>query len=184
VTGLGLLHLSILKHFDVRKNNLLLLWLIPPVLLGLLTALVLPVYSYFRLLFVLPAYLLMLSTATVKWSKVVVVSNILFLAIFWLSPKYHKEDWRTLTRSLDTHSIVAMPSRAQAAPLLYYGWDKPILEPSHESLSGEKIAYIRYVEDLFDTQKLGQANFAASGYTISSQKVYPGIQVDLYENSN
>ena len=83
-------------------------------------------------------------------------------------------------QDLPANSVVAMPSRAQAAPLLYYGWTGDILEPSHEDLTGNKVYYVRYVEDLFDVSKLGQANFKDSGYTITNQKVYSGIQMDIY----
>jgi hypothetical protein len=77
-----------------------------------------------------------------------------------------------------------MPSRAQNAPLRYYGWDYPIIEPSHEPIQGDPIYYIRYAEDLFDGGRLGQANMVKAGYTITSQKSYPGIQLDIYENSH
>lgn len=184
VTALGLFHLSILKRLDYKKYSVFFLWIVPPILLGLLTAYFLPVYSYFRLLFVLPAYLLLLSLSSLKLSKYAVYLNLIFLVIFWFSPSYHKEDWQSLAEDLPANSVVAMPSRAQAAPLLYYGWTGDIVEPSHENLTGNKVYYVRYVEDLFDVSKLGQANFKDSGYTITSQKVYPGIQVDIYENSN
>ncbi len=184
VTALGLFHLYILKKLDYKKYSVFFLWIVPPILLGLLTAYFLPVYSYFRLLFVLPAYLLLLPLASLKYSKYLIYLNLIFLVIFMFSPRYHKEDWRSLMQDLPANSVVAMPSRAQAAPLLYYGWTRDILEPSHEELTGNKVYYVRYVEDLFDVSKLGQANFRDSGYTITNQKVYPGIQLDIYENSN
>jgi uncharacterized membrane protein len=184
VSALGLFHLYILKKLDYQKYSVFFLWIVPPVLLGLLTAYFLPVYSYFRLLFVLPAYLLLLPLSSLKLSKYLVYLNLVFLVIFLFSPRYHKEDWRSLMQDLPADSVVAMPSRAQSAPLHYYGWTGEIVEPSHEELTGDKVYYVRYVEDLFDVSKLGQANFKDSGYTITSQKVYPGIQVDIYENSN
>jgi uncharacterized membrane protein len=180
VTALGLFHLYILKKLDYKKYSVFFLWIVPPILLGLLTAYFLPVYSYFRLLFVLPAYLLLLPLSSLKLSKYLIYLNLIFLVIFMFSPRYHKEDWRSLMQDLPANSVVAMPSRAQAAPLLYYGWTGDILEPSHEDLTGNKVYYVRYVEDLFDVSKLGQANFKDSGYTITNQKVYSGIQMDIY----
>ena len=171
-----------------KKHLMLLAWLIPPIILGILTATILPIYQYFRVLFVLPAYLLLLAAGLgqFKSNKVIgVILGLQLLAVgyFWVTPRYHREDWRSLVQDLPTGANIAMPSRAQSAPLLYYGWDKSIIEPSHEPISGDKIYYIRYTEDLFDTGRLGQANFATSGYTISSQLTYPGIAVDIYENS-
>jgi hypothetical protein len=154
-------------------------------LLGLITAGVLPVYSYFRVLFVLPAYLLLLAIgsehASTKFASMLVVIQLVCLVIFWFSPRYHREDWRALVQDLPVGASLAMPSRAQNAPLLYYGWQSRITEPSHEDLSGARVYYIRYAEDLFDVHRLGRANFERSGYTISKQQVYSGIQVDIYE---
>lgn len=189
VGGIGLFHLFVLRLVRFKKYPTLLIWLLPPIILGIATASILPVYQYFRVLFVLPAYLLLLSLGlstlkTNKLTSLLVVIQLVCLSYFWFSPSYHREDWRSLVHDLPESAVLAMPSRAQDAPLLYYGWDKQIIEPSHEELVGEKIYYIRYVEDLFDTKLLGQANFATSGYTITSKRVYPGIQVDIYENRN
>ena len=189
VSFIALLHLSALRLLNFKKHHLLLLWLIAPVILGLFTATILPVYSYFRVLFVLPAYLLLLSLA-ISESKsklifpLIITVQLLAVAYYGFSPRYHHEDWRTLVKDLPATAQLAIPSRAQQAPLLYYGWQSPIIEPNHESLVGSKIYYVRYAEDIFDSARLGQANFRDSGYTITSQQVYPGIQVDIYENSH
>lgn len=188
VAIIGLFHFLVLKLVSLKKYLPLLIWLVPPVILGIATASILPVYQYFRVLFVLPAYLLLLALGSqhlsTKLVSFLVVIQFVCLSYFWFTPRYHREDWRSLVRDLPATAIVAMPSRTQGAPLLYYGWDQQIIEPSHEELVGKKIYYIRYVEDLFDTRMLGQANFASSGYTITSKRVYPGIQLDIYENSN
>ncbi|PIR98956.1 hypothetical protein COT87_02005 [Candidatus Collierbacteria bacterium CG10_big_fil_rev_8_21_14_0_10_44_9] len=183
---IGFVHLLALRLVDFKKNHLLLLWLIPPVILGIFTAGFLPVYQYFRVLFILPAYLLLLALGLSKFKVIyptvlVIVIQFILLGYYWVSPRYHREDWRQLVRDIPPNATLALPSRAQNAPLLYYGWDKPILEPSHDVLVGQTIYYIRYVEDLFDGTRLGQANFAKSGYTITSQKSYSGIQLDIYE---
>ena len=186
---IGLFHLFTLKMVNYKKYLVLLFWLIPPIALGIITATVLPIYQYFRVLFVLPAYLLLLAIGlsnlkSNKITAIILALQLLAVGYFWVSPRYHREDWSSLVRDLPSSAVVAMPSRAQGAPLLYYGWDREIIEPSHEELIGDKIYYVRYAEDLFDTTRLGQANFARSGYTISSQLTYPGIAVDIYENSN
>jgi mannosyltransferase len=189
VAAVGVLHVFVLSRFSAKKYPILLLWLFPPLILGIVVASILPVYSYFRVLFILPAYLLLLaivlsSFKSWKLPGAVIGIQILALVYFWVSPQYHHEDWRSLVKDLPSGAMLAMPSRAQNAPLRYYGYDRQVIEPSHETLSGEKIYYIKYVEDLFDVGKLGQANFAKSGYTSTKQIVYPGIQVDIYENSH
>jgi hypothetical protein len=189
VAGVAALYLSILVFTRQKKTLLLWGWLIVPVILGILTASIIPIYQYFRVLFALPAYLLLLALGLAKFKRplltyLVVALQLSFLVVFWFTPSLHREDWRALTSDLqsDGSATVAMPSRAQDAPLRYYGLTKTIIEPSHEAVTGSKIYYIRYAEDLFDTAKKGQTNLLSSGYTISGQKYYPGIQVDIYEN--
>ncbi len=185
VAVMAVLHLHILRRLNYKKYLILLMWAVFPVILGLITAGVIPVYSYFRVLFVLPAYLLLLAIgsehASTKFASMLVVIQLVCLVIFWFSPRYHREDWRALVQDLPVGASLAMPSRAQSAPLLYYSITRPIIEPSHEDLSGARVYYIRYAEDLFDVHRLGRANFERSGYTISKQQVYSGIQVDIYE---
>jgi len=189
MSAIGLTHLYALKFVNYKKNRIFLVWLLPPIILGLLTATILPVYSYFRVLFVLPAYLILLAIGLShlrrRWLSItLIVMQVLALGYFWVSPRYHRENWRALTAQLPSGAQVAMPSRAQSAPLIYYGLTTPIIEPSHEVITGSPIYYVRYAEDLFDVGRVGQANLRESGYTITSQRTYPGIQVDIYENRN
>lgn len=185
VALIGLLHAWILRRVAFKKYLILLGWGAIPIVLGLATAFILPVYSYFRVLFVLPVYLLLLAIGAEHTSpkivSLLITIQLACLSIFWFSPRYQREDWRTLVSDLPAGAVLAMPSRAQNAPLLYYGWTSPIIEPSHENLTSTEVYYIRYVEDLFDPRHLGQANFNQSGYTITKQKVFTGIQLDVYE---
>ena len=186
---ISLVHLGILKKIPWGKYREVLIWLLVPVILGIVFATLLPVYSYFRVLFVLPAYLILLAVGLVTIGnkhliKITVLIQLIALSYFWATPRYHREDWRSLSQEIETGTTLAMPSRAQSAPLVYYGYTDKIIEPSHEPLSGSRIYYIKYVEDLFDVKKLGQENLLKSGYTIKEQKVYSGIQLDIYENRN
>ncbi len=185
VVSIALIHSLALKKVNMSKYKIILLWFAVPIILGIFTATILPVYQYFRVLFVLPAYLLLLSIGladfkSLKTVYVVGAIQILSLMYFWLMPQYHREDWRSLVADLPSSATIAMPSRAQIAPLRYYSPEIMVVEPSHELVNGEEVYYIRYAEELFDVPKVGQANLFNSGYTITKQKSYPGIQVDIY----
>ena len=191
VASVAALHLFILAFVRSKRNLVLWGWLLLPIVLGIVIASILPVYQYFRVLFVLPSYLVLLALGLNKFKNpwltyLVLALQLSALAIFWFTPSLHREDWRTLTADIlkDPTSSIAMPSRAQDAPLRYYGLTQPIIEPSHEPVVGSKIYYIRYAEELFDTGKKGQTNLISAGYTITSQRTYPGLAVDIYENHN
>lgn len=183
------LHLYILrKSRPLAINHLpLLLWIIVPVVFSSLISLWVPAYSYTRVLFIVPAYLLLLAIGLshLPWlySSMALLLNVVFLIVFWFSPQFHREDWRSLTHYLNSQSgTVVLPSLKQDAPLIYYNLRLPLSSSLDPLLLGSKIYYIRYVEEVFDRSQLGRANLHKLGYTITSQQVYPGIQMDIYEN--
>lgn len=186
----GLAQLSLIRGALTRRLAPVWIWLTIPVACGIVTAVFLPVFSYFRVLFVLPAYLAILSIG-IDGSKEPVKSvtylagfQMACLIFFWTHAAFHREDWRSLAHDLasDTSVRIAMPSRDQDPGLLYYGTDiNRIFEPAREPISGNKIIYVRYAEDLFDRMRRGQANLGAAGYTVTVQRVYTGIAVDTYE---
>lgn len=184
VAVIGMFHLYVLRSFQYKKHFSLLFWAILPILFGLMIASFIPVYQYFRVLFVLPAYLLILSLALsslkYRFTLALICIQLLSLGYYWLSPRYQHEDWRRLVTEIPDEAVVAIPSLAQSTPLHYYGLENQIIEPSRDELSGETIYYIRYAEDLFDTGMVGQAKLKESSYTIVSQKTYPGIALDIY----
>lgn len=183
------LHLSVLRKSHARHFPLLLLWL-ASALVALIFALFIPIYSYTRVLFIVPAYLILLAIGLSKTSKylarVAIVIQLISLAIFWVSPRFHREDWRTLTHDLNVQDkvTVALPSLRVGAPFLYYGLRQTPRELVTDDLSNAEatIYYVRYGEDIFDPGHASQARLMSAGYTISSQKTYSGIQVDIYEN--
>jgi mannosyltransferase len=168
------------------KYKLVIIWLVGPITLGLIVALFVPVYQYFRLLFVLPAYLILLGTALADrkmyLTYLVLVLQLAFLVIYATSPRFHHEDWRKVVADYGADATYALPSRNQNAPLLYYGVPRGnILEPKIDELPDTpRIIYLRYAEELFDQAGLGRSNLTDSGYTMDSEASYPGIAVEVY----
>lgn len=180
--------LALLHAYILRKSrfSILILWIFVPVILASFISLWVPVYSYTRVLFIVPAYLLLLSLGLSHlprfYSSIALLLNLVFLSIFWVSPRFHREDWRSLTSYLNTQEgTVVLPSLKQNAPFIYYNLALPLSSSTDLSLSSSNIFYVKYVEDAFDPARLGPANLTRLGYTISSQRVYPGIQLDIYE---
>lgn len=197
IVGLvGLLHLLVL--INLRKLSppnyqllIILLWLLAPILLTTLISLWIPVYSYTRVLFVLPAYLLLLATFLSKYksnifSILLIASQLMALIYFWFTPRFHKEDWRSLATDLnrDQSAQVLMPSLRQDPALRYYQLSLPTSDAQNPALSAPRVYYINYVASAFDPEGKALGALATNGYTITSQKVFPGIQVDIYENRN
>ena len=192
IYGLVVGSLAILHTFILRKSrsSILLIWLVAPIILALLVSIFIPVYSYTRVLFIVPAYLLLLAIGLTNAKSnlyifLLVSISLVSNAYFWLTPRFHREDWRALTADLNTltNITVAVPSLRITAPLNYYHLQAPLIELTPQSPDTQTIHYVRYGEDIFDPEKRGQANLATSGYTIIAQYTYSGIQVDVYEKN-
>lgn len=183
--ALALLHARILRR---SQSSILILWILAPIILASFISLWVPVYSYTRVLFVIPAYLLWLALGLSQlprfFTYLATFSQLIFLIIFWFTPRFHREDWRQLTLDLNSQSniVVALPSLKVAAPLSYYNLTSPLVQLQDYSPVTQPVYYLRYGEGIFDPDLLGQAKLKSSGYTITSQRVYPGIQLDIYEN--
>lgn len=147
-----------------------------------------PAYSYTRVLFVVPAYLLLLALGLSRlpkaWLYLLVAAQLLALSTFWFTPRFHREDWRGLTAYLNMgDGAVAMPSRDQLPPLIYYGVARRVVEPAREPLPADQVIYyVRYAEEIFDPGQIGQANLMKAGYNIQSEVSFTGIPLLIYEN--
>jgi uncharacterized membrane protein len=179
-----------LKTYLSNKNyQIILVWL-SAIPIAATFSLILPVYSYTRIMFVVPAYLLLLAIALsvtrLRYALLIVSLQLLALVYFWVNPEFHREAWRDVVIDHGREVIYALPSRAQNAPLLYYGVPRSqIIEPKTISeIKSKRIIYIKYAEIVFDSSKEGEHNLIGAGYTLSDQKVYPGLQLDIYENNN
>lgn len=187
VLTLTVLHLMILRRLSFKQiSPTLFIWLSSIIIIALVS-LVIPVYSYTRLLFVLPSYLLILALGLNQlkssWTWGVIAGQLFALVVFWVSPTFHREAWRSVVDDNGKTATYALPSRNQNAPLLYYGVaDAQILEPKDAPTlpSASKIVYLKYVENIFDITGIGASRLLQAGYQLEAQKVYPGLQVDIY----
>lgn len=188
VSVVFVLHLIVLRQLKLRSltidhRPLLLLWLLALPLLALLS-LAIPFYSYTRVLFVVPAYLLLLALSLVnrpRLGTVIVSLQLVFLLVFWFSPRFHREDWRGLTSYLNKHALtVAQPTNKLDAPLSYYGLSSKRLVLPEAELGVDRLYYLPYGEDIFDPARAGRANLANSGYTLLEEISFNALPVEIY----
>lgn len=130
-----LLFLSILRvNF---KRTFLYFWFFGATLTGFLIAFIIPIFAYFRFIFVLPAfYLIIASGITIinhKWLTRVlfllaILINLASSGIYLTNSKYHREDWKNAVKfvaSGDTQkTVVLFESNYTMAPFDYYNEGK------------------------------------------------------------
>ncbi|MFH0943422.1 MAG: hypothetical protein V1810_04590, partial [Candidatus Beckwithbacteria bacterium] len=161
---------SILNY---KKNLLFLSWLLVPLLLIILVSFKLPVLAYFRLLFLLPAfYLLISSVASKKMLFSFLILNLISSAIYLFNPVFHREDWRGLANSLKqiNQPVVIIP--AVDAALKYYYPSGNILTSA--TVPNKDFWYVPYAEPIFDPQLKFCSQATAAGFKESYVQHFRG----------
>lgn len=153
----------------IKSNKFFAAWLLIPLILIIIISLKLPVLSYFRLLFLLPAfYLLIASVAPKKLLLGFLWLNIISSAVYLFNPAFHREDWRDLARSLAGRPAVIFA--AVNAPLIYY-YAGDIIDYIP---SASEFWYIPYAEPIFDPDLTLRQKIFAAGYQEISQQNFRG----------
>lgn len=132
-------------------------WLVVPILAGILISSKMPILYYFRFLFCLPAFYIMVAAGIFKLPKksaslffvLTVLINIVTSGIYLFDKKFQRENWREMAKVVGEDMII-YPSNSQKEALIYYQkGDQVIYYKDFEG--GEKNIWLsRYVWNIFD----------------------------------
>lgn len=166
------------------KSKLLWLWLLLPLVLGLIVSLKVPLFSYFRFLFVLPAFVLLLADGAGN-NKLAVwgVCLISLISLIWfnVNPKFQRESWREAVKYMEADKgLAVMPSLAQAAPIYYYRNNLVVVDALDEE-SSANVYLIRYLQELFDPKDSLRLKLEDKGYLKTEEKSFNGVLVWRYK---
>ncbi|MEK9147233.1 MAG: glycosyltransferase family 39 protein [Patescibacteria group bacterium] len=193
VAFLFLLSLFRLSHF----RSFLHYWLFGPIILAFILAFFIPVYAYFRLLFVLPAYYIIWASAAtiVNWPPltrillvIALLINLTSASIYFLNPKFQREDWRSATAYIHQNStlatLVLFESNFTAAPFDYYNrgevkaagaFDSSPEKIKSFSTSYDKIYLFQYLSGITDPQGQVFRELTRLGYINTTTRDFPGV---------
>lgn len=170
--------------------KLIFLWLIAPIIIGVLLSFKIPTLTYFRFLFCLPAFYLLTANGIVssnKYSKLFLVLaisiNILCTLYYVLTPRFHREDWRSASIALGQQKIV-FPSNSQKEALIYYGKSDQIISINQLNKDDKNIWLSRYVWEIFDPADNAKKKIENLGYNKTGEFNFNGVVLYKYENSN
>lgn len=190
-----------IKYIGDFKRNLLIVWVAVPIILATVISIVVPIYSYFRLLFVLPPFIILVSLGILsfrskfKYALLVVVFIIqLFSAFVYLfNPAYQRDDWKGMVDFLKAKAgvTVLFESSGTLPPFDYYSGGEinakgalknfPAKEISDVAdlemiLQGKKEVYlIEYLVDISDPQRLVQKRLSELNYQESEIHNFNGV---------
>lgn len=156
-------------------------WLVIPILIGILLSFKIPTLSYFRFLFCLPAFYLLVVYGienNIRYRKLflvlVILINILSTLYYVLNPNFHREDWRSASIALGEDRII-FPSSSQREALIYYGKGKQIISIDQIVKSDKEVWLSRYVWEIFDPADFVRKNLENLGYNKISENNFNGV---------
>ncbi len=166
------------------KNKLLWSWFGVSILLGIAVSFYVPTLTYFRYLFVLPAFYLLISeNISKKLFYSVLIINIVTSGAYLFLPKFHRENWRSAANIIGSERIV-FPVNSQKEGLTYYGKASQIISKEQLTKEDNKIWLSRYVWDIFDPTDLTRKYIEDLGYNKVTEVNLNGVILYKYENRN
>lgn len=192
--------LSLWSSIKKYKESLFVwLWFIVPLTGALIFGLLMSGFSYFRLLFLLPPFYLLVAHGIYLASKQSVGKlyfriglNILAILIFVLNPRFHREDWRSAVSwveedAKDQSAMSLFVTNSQRDAYLYYSKTVPPYGPDGLNMDNfERIYLFRYVQPIFDPQDNLRRSVERIGYKKADERDFNGVTVwkYIYEDKN
>ncbi len=161
---------------SLRKANqttkLLIIWIGIPLLSAFLISFFVPVLSYFRMIFILPAVYLLLAKGIDNLPKklalpsflIICLISVLSLGAYYLNPAFQREDWRGainfISKNINKESVVVFENNEIPAPARYYASDlsnfKAGLSPDLEEslLNKRQVFLFEYLADVYDPDRV------------------------------
>jgi len=169
-----------------RKSVAIFSWLFIPFILAVLVSLKVPILNYSRLLFILPAFYLALSLGITKLPREKQTLTIAFLLLinlissgaYLLNSKFHRENWKGLTKVLLTENInnhpVAIIYPVSAPFRYYYAGNMIDFKKLRETEHYQELWVIPYAQPIFHPDFDYHQTLTTIGFQESFKKHFRG----------
>ncbi|MBU3935339.1 glycosyltransferase family 39 protein [Patescibacteria group bacterium] len=156
---------------NVKKDKKLWFLLLSPIALALIVSIRAPMIQYFRFLYLVPIFCLLL-----KPKKIVIGGFLVWSLVYLLIPKFHREDWQSLAN--EAGKEVWMVATV-ADPMRYYRPEIRIRDLKTETAEAEKIEVIPYAVEVhgLDYEK----ELRAWGYEKTAEKSFREMKQEWWE---
>lgn len=168
-TPVGLIFTYLIyKGFNSMEGfakKILSVWIIVPIILGLLISVFTPVYSYFRVLYLLIPFVIFLAAGIncfnnrlKKIALVLIITIELGCSLIYLfNPGFQREDWKGLANFIKTNkkeTKILLESNGLFSPLDYYSNDKINLLPALNNFPAESLMDVKGLEEIKDLREI------------------------------
>ncbi|MFA6073882.1 MAG: glycosyltransferase family 39 protein [Candidatus Woesearchaeota archaeon] len=166
------------------KNKLNWYWFGLSLLFGILLSFFIPTLTYFRYLFILPTFYLLLSESTSKVFIIIILFiNLLSTGFYLFDSRFQREDWRGVAKLIADEKVV-FPANSQKEALIYYGKESQIISKEQITNNYNPIWLSRYVWNIFDNGDSTRKYIEDLGYNKVSEVNFNGVLLYKYENRN
>jgi uncharacterized membrane protein len=192
----GLLIYDAYKKWHKEKHFwFVVLWLSVPFLVALLLGFWFSVFGYFRLLFLLPAFYVLIAlgidSLKVNLFKFILgltmAINLLLSVYYLIDTKFHREDWRGLVSYINqsnylNRGIVIFVTYNQREAFRYYDTDRKIRinGPAYIYEGYDIIWLMRYAQPIFDPNDKVRKDIESLGYSKIGEHDFNGVTVWKY----
>jgi uncharacterized membrane protein len=175
-----------------KKSFFAWVWLGVSIVLGIILSLFIPTLSYFRYLFALPAFYLILASGISNLKKPWLVLVLGFAALvnltssfaYLMLPRFWREDWKGLVGFIEAKktdkSITIFVADSNMEAYRYYAPNAKIAGPEGVRAGYDEIWLIRYVQDIFDPQDKARAKIESLDYKKLGEYNFNGVVVWLF----
>lgn len=179
------------KTSNKSAERVIIYWALIPTITAALIGIFIPVFTYFRLLFVLPAVLILAAIgADKKWfiTEVIVIFMMLTGFVYLAGDNFHRENWQKaiaeLKRKDPSPTVLIHP--AVRPPFDYYdrGRSHVVDTSSLHPLSlipYPSIWYIPYAQPIFDQNDLTRKYLINNGYARDFEKHFRGVTLEKWK---
>jgi mannosyltransferase len=191
----------LVKKIKEKKVLLLLLWFWIPVLFTFFISFKVPMFQPFRLLFILPAFYLLIAYGIFQHKKfeklllrITVVSLLIFQGIFLANSNFWREDWKGAVTESDKFTKQSFSANKKSGSALF-AWKESfppyqfystaqvgvgglmpeVEEQLIEGKIGGPIVYFSYLGQLTDPEKKTQKMLESYGYKQVDVKDFRGV---------
>lgn len=175
---------------SLKKENLLfMLWFVVPLVFGFLISFIFPAFIYFRFIYLVPAfYILVGQTKNKTLISLMIIVNLIALNIYYFDENQKRENWREaisfVENNLKDNEIIVINYPSNFAPVEWYRKSNNYLNAA-DSISIKKVNkidanynglyYFNYLEDLTDPKRIVRRKINDLGYKNKATYIFNGV---------
>jgi len=169
------------------------LWLFMPIFLGVMISLKIPIFSYFRFLFCLPAFYLLIAKGIYSLKKstwfiiIVLIINLFFSLQYLLNTNFHRENWKEAVKVLHKENVSKAPVlilENVTAPFDYYDKQESKLvffEQKELVVNENTIWLIPYAQPIFDPEDSVRQYLNSKGFNRTYEQHFRGVTLEKWQ---